>query len=95
MAVLPSSTGGFQSHLEHQLSHQPTVGGFYGPSLEVEQITVTHTDWTGLSCRDSHNNKGGWEFSLVICPGGGEDGILEDDWRPSPWVEASLTREQM
>lgn len=92
MAALPSSTYGFENHLEHQLSHQPTVGGFYGSGLEVEQITVTHIDWKELNPRDSRNNKGGWEFSLVICPPGGwGDGILEDNWRPSPQVQASST----
>lgn len=31
----------FQSHLEHQLPHQPTVGGLSRPDLEVKQVTVT------------------------------------------------------
>lgn len=59
MAALPSSTCGFQSHLEHQLPHQPTVGGFYGPGLEVEQITVTHIRWRELGPIATHDYKGG------------------------------------
>lgn len=56
---------------------------------------MTHVDWRELRPRDSRNDKVGWEFNLVICPGGGGAGILEDNRRPSPQLEASLTMQQL
>lgn len=67
LASLPSSTRGFQSHLECQMGS------------EVEQIMVIHVCWRELSPRATHDHKGGWEFSLVIHLGRGGDWILEDN----------------
>ena len=58
LSSLPSSKCGFQSHLEYKMQHQPTEGGFYGPGLEVEQITMTHILGRELGPRVTRDYRG-------------------------------------